>query len=113
MTELLQSNLGRALVVLPIVILGNIAFGLANGSVQEGFDRDKFKLGLFKGLYAYVGILLFVVVSMLMNDIKVSLSGSEYGLVDAMHLIVYGAIVKYAGSGIGNLAEFLSYKGGE
>lgn len=111
--QLSLNDLGNALIALPIIIVGNILFGLASGSIQYGFDKEKFKLGLVKGVSMYGGILMLVLVSIIMVDLKVALGGSEYGLIDAMYIIVYGAIGNYAFSAIVNLKSLLNYKGDE
>mgnify|MGYP001324421597 CR=1 FL=1 len=110
MKELLQIELVRLLLVLPVAIAANIFIGYGNAKAQNKKDYDKFKLGLVKGAYIYLGIGLWALISYYMPSIGIELNGTEYTLLVAMEMIIWASILYYAQSSISNLAKLFKYK---
>lgn len=96
-----MSELTNLLIALPVAMAINIAFGIANGVIEVGFDKDKFKLGLLKALSMYMGVLGVVYVSYLIGD-------TAY--LSDMITIIKVAVLWYTGNGIKHLAELLGQK---
>lgn len=113
MIELLkESGLFLALTTLPVTILANIMLGAAMSKVdvKGHFNWDKMKRGLLKGVFIYIGILSFTIVSYLMNDLTIEILGGEYSLTDAMYIIILGTIIRYSVDGMNKLIEIMRYK---
>lgn len=113
MIELLnESGLALVLTVLPITILANILIGaaMAGIDIKDHFDKNKLLKGFIKGLLVYSAILIYALASYLMRDLSVDFMGTSYNLVDAMYLVIFATIVKYAKDGLDKLVEIMKYK---
>ena len=113
MKELLTSNLGRALTVLPFIMLANNLFGAVLAELKEKFDSNRLKAGLTKGIVIYVGIGLFAVASIYLKELTVEFNGDLYSLIDAMYVIIWGAIVVYSTDGLSKLSKIFKVETGD
>lgn len=110
--EIIGTNLGKALIVLPFVILGNSLFGAALAGFKERFDSARLKAGLIKGVIVYAGILMFALVSYYANGLSIDFNGSTYTLIDAMYVVIWATVIAYGKDGIEKLAKIFSFKTG-
>lgn len=113
MKEILTSNLGRALTVLPFIMLANNLFGAVLAELKEKFDSNRLKAGLTKGIVIYVGIGLFAAASTYLKELTVEFNGDLYSLIDAMYVIIWGAIVVYSTDGLSKLSKIFKVETGD
>lgn len=111
--ELLVTNLGRALIVLPFIMIANNLFGAALAGLNKVFSFERLKAGLFKGLLVYTGIALFAIISFYTNDLNVDFNGTTYTLIDAMYVIVWASVIAYGKDGIEKLAKLFKFESGK
>lgn len=107
---ILANSLGKAMVVLPAVILANILFGVSLAEFEHKFDWNKMLKGLYKGVLIYVGIALFVIVFHFTQDLVIDFNGGTYTMVDAMYIIVWGTVLTYSAEGMKKLVQLFKYK---
>lgn len=108
---LLSHQLTKLMIVLPIAIVANILLGYGSAKLQDKLDYDKFKKGLIRGLYVYSSIVLWVVITWILPDIKIEYGNETMTVIQVTIVIIYGAIVYYAQSFIGNIAELFKKEG--
>lgn len=111
--NLIATNLGKVLITLPLIMLGNNLLGAALAGLKKRFDLDRLKAGLFKGALVYAGVFVFALVSYFNNDLIVNFDGNAYTLVDAMYVIIWAAIIAYGKDGIDKLAKLFNFKVGD
>lgn len=104
-------QLTKLMIVLPIAITANILLGRGSARVNNTYDYDKFKKGLTRGLYIYSAIALWVVITLILPDIKIELGNEVVTVIQATIVIIYGAIVYYAQSFVGNIADLFKKEG--
>lgn len=111
--EVATSNLGRALIVLPFIMLANNAFGAVLGDLKGRLDKTLLWAGVKKGAVVYAGIALFTIVSILAPELSVNFANIEVDLVTGMYMIIWAAIAAYGTDGLNKLARIFNYKTGD
>lgn len=95
MKEFISHPLGVALVLLPMSIAAKNLFGAGNATQVNQFNWNYLKRGLFKGLLIYLGIGVLSAMAILSKDLKVSIAGMDYTLIEGCILIIGGATLVY------------------
>lgn len=106
-TELVVVMLALPLTIIAYNLLGA---AYANIDVKQEFSKDKLTRGLQKGFMVYAAVVIYTVISYLMADLTIDVFGGSYNLVDAVYIVIFAAIIKYAKDGILKLAEIMKYK---
>lgn len=91
------------LLVLPIVIALNIYLGWAIADFKKTIDKEKFRIGLKKGVAVYVAIAV-------LSGITKVLSIAEIDLMPTLAVMVYAMLLFYLKQIIEKIATILGYK---
>lgn len=111
MKLLFAHQLTKLMIVLPIAITANILLGYGSAKLQDKLDYDKLIKGLIRGLYVYSAIVLWVIITLILPDIKIELGNEVVTVIQATIVIIYGSIVYYAQSFVGNIADLFKKEG--
>ncbi len=85
--------LGVALIVF---ILAKHAFGALDAYLQGQFDKNKFKVGLLKGLVTTISLVAIYGVGILNEGIiKFDVMGQQMGIIEIIYLIVLYGCYRY------------------
>jgi len=91
------------LIVLPFLVLVNIALGLALANFTGTFDKTKFLLGFKKGLAVYIAIAILSATAQVLVI-------ADLDLIPTVSLIVYTVVVTYLIQIIEKIKTILGYK---
>lgn len=87
--------LGVVLLLLPLAIVAKNLAGAIHGIQEQKFNFDYFRRGLFKGLSLYILFALISLMAWVSSDLLVNIGGTDYTLIQALVLILWGAIIIY------------------
>lgn len=111
--NLITTDLGRALTVLPLIMLANNLLGAALGGLTTKWKPDLLRAGMKKGAVVYSAIALFTLVSMLAPELSINFADLDVDLVTGMYMIIWAAITAYGYDGLTKLAKIFNYKIGD
>lgn len=111
--NLITTDLGRALTVLPLIMLANNCLGAVLGDLKGRLDKALLWTGIKKGGVIYAAIALFTIVSMLAPELSVNFANVDVDLVTGMYMIIWAAITAYGYDGLTKLARIFKYKTGD
>ncbi|WP_159641160.1 hypothetical protein [Erysipelothrix anatis] len=84
-----------ALVLLPLAIIVKNLLGAGHAQQSNQLNWNYLKRGLYKGLLIYMAIAVLSVMAALSSDLSVNVNGTSLTLVQAVTVIIMGAVAVY------------------
>ena len=84
-----------ALSLLPLAIIAKNLLGAGHAQQSNQLNWNYLKRGLYKGLLIYTAIAVLSVMAALSNDLSVNINGAKLTLVQAVTVVIMGAVAVY------------------